>query len=81
MKKAYWIDGRLLTDRDLQDIRAQLEKFGRVVVSHFEMFSPVQLDSFSRALTCRARSRHWRATSAKLNRASRSVAAAAIASQ
>jgi len=30
MKKAYWMDGRLLTERDLQDIRAQLEKFARV---------------------------------------------------
>jgi hypothetical protein len=27
MKKAYWIDGRLLTERDLQDIRTQLEGF------------------------------------------------------
>jgi hypothetical protein len=30
VKKAYWIDGRLLTERDLQDIRRQLEGFARV---------------------------------------------------
>jgi hypothetical protein len=30
MKKAYWIDGRLLTERDLQDIRTQLEGFKTV---------------------------------------------------
>ena len=37
MKKAYWIDGRLLTERDLQDIRAQLEKFARVEAISDEM--------------------------------------------
>ena len=30
MKKAYWIDGRLLTERDLHDIRAQFQGFKRV---------------------------------------------------
>jgi len=30
MKKAYWIDGRLLTERDPQDIRSQLEGFKRI---------------------------------------------------
>jgi hypothetical protein len=26
MKKGYWIDGRLLTERGLQDIRTQFER-------------------------------------------------------
>jgi hypothetical protein len=37
MKKAYWIDGRLLTERDLQDIRAQLEGFKSVTAISDEM--------------------------------------------
>jgi hypothetical protein len=37
MKKAYWIDGRLLTERDLQDIRRQLEGFDRVTAISDEM--------------------------------------------
>jgi hypothetical protein len=37
MKKAYWVDGRLLTERDLKDIRAQLEGFKRVTAISDEM--------------------------------------------
>ena len=37
MKKAYWIDGHLLTERDLQDIRAQLQGFKRVTAISDEM--------------------------------------------
>jgi hypothetical protein len=36
-EETYWIDGRLLTERDLQDIRAQVEGFARVEAITDEM--------------------------------------------
>jgi hypothetical protein len=37
MKKANWIDGRLLTERDLQEIRTQLEGLKSVTAISDEM--------------------------------------------
>jgi hypothetical protein len=44
MKKAYWIDGRLLTERDLQDIRRQLEGFKRVTAISDEMRDVIETE-------------------------------------
>ena len=44
MKKAYWIDGRLLTERDLQDIRAQLEGFKTVTAISDEMRDVIETE-------------------------------------
>ena len=44
MKKAYWIDGRLLTERDLQDIRAQLEGFKSVTAISDEMRDVIETE-------------------------------------
>ena len=44
MKKAYWIDGRLLTERDLQDIRAQLEDFKSVTAISDEMRNVIETE-------------------------------------
>jgi hypothetical protein len=44
MKKAYWIDGRLLTERDLQDIRVQLEGFKSVTAISDEMRDVVETE-------------------------------------
>jgi hypothetical protein len=44
MKKAYWIDGRLLTEHDLQDIRAQLEGFKRVTAISNEMWDVIETE-------------------------------------
>ena len=44
MKKAYWVDGRLLTERDLQDIRAQLEGFKSVTAISDEMRDVIETE-------------------------------------
>ena len=44
MKKAYWIDGRLVTERDLQDIRAQLEGFKSVTAISDEMRDVIETE-------------------------------------
>src|SRR5215211_7078329 len=44
MKKAYWIHGRLLTERDLHDIRAQLEGFTRVEAISDEMRDVIETE-------------------------------------
>jgi len=44
MKKAYWIDGRLLTERDLQDIRAQLEGFKSITAISDEMRDVIETE-------------------------------------
>jgi hypothetical protein len=44
MKKAYWIDGRLLTERDLQDIRRQLEGFKSVTAISDEMRDVIETE-------------------------------------
>jgi hypothetical protein len=44
MKKAYWIDGRLLTERDLQDIRAQLERLKSVTAISDEMRDVIEAE-------------------------------------
>ncbi|MFL6975963.1 MAG: hypothetical protein ACJ8F2_28965 [Xanthobacteraceae bacterium] len=44
MKKAYWIDGRLLTERDLQDIRAQLEGFKSVTAISAEIRDVIEIE-------------------------------------
>jgi hypothetical protein len=44
MKKAYWIDGRLLTERDLQDIRAQLQGFKAVTAISDEMRNVIETE-------------------------------------
>jgi hypothetical protein len=44
MKKAYWIDGRLLTERDLQDIRTQLESFKTVTAISDEMRDVIETE-------------------------------------
>jgi len=44
MKKAYWIDGRLLTERDLQDIRAQLEGFKTVTAISDQMRDVIETE-------------------------------------
>jgi len=44
MKKAYWIDGRLLTERDLQDIRRQLENFKSVTAIRDEMRDVIETE-------------------------------------
>jgi hypothetical protein len=43
MKKAHLMDGRLLTERDLQNIRAQLEGFARVAISD-EMRDVIEME-------------------------------------
>jgi hypothetical protein len=52
MKKAYWIDGRLLTERDLQDIRAQLEGFARVEAISDEMRDVIETEWPDFARSC-----------------------------
>jgi hypothetical protein len=44
MKKAYWIDGRLLTERDLQYIRRQLEGFKSVTAISDEMRDVIETE-------------------------------------
>jgi len=44
MKKAYWIDGRVLTERDLQDIRAQLHGFKTVTAISDEMRDVIETE-------------------------------------
>jgi hypothetical protein len=44
MKKAYWIDGRLLTERDLQDIRAQIQGFKAVTAISDEMRDVIETE-------------------------------------
>ena len=44
MKKAYWIDGRLLTERDLQDIRAQLEGLKSITAISDEMRDVIETE-------------------------------------
>jgi len=44
MKKAHWIDGRLLTERDLQDIRRQLEGFDSISVISNEMRDAIEAE-------------------------------------
>ena len=43
MKRAYWIDGRLLTERDLQD-RAQLEGFKSITAISDEMRDVIETE-------------------------------------
>jgi hypothetical protein len=43
-EKAYWIDGRLLTERDLQDIRRQLEGFKSVTAISDEMRDVIETE-------------------------------------
>jgi hypothetical protein len=43
-KKAYWIDGRLLTERDLQDIRRQLQGFKRATAISDEMRNVIETE-------------------------------------
>jgi hypothetical protein len=43
-ENAYWIDGRLLTERDLQDIQAQLEDFARIFVISDEMRDVIEAE-------------------------------------
>jgi hypothetical protein len=43
-EKIYWIDGRLLTERDLQDIRAQLERFKTVTAISDEMRDVIETE-------------------------------------
>jgi hypothetical protein len=44
VKKAYWIDGRLLTERELQDIRSQLEGLKRVTAISDEMRDVIETE-------------------------------------
>ena len=44
MKKAYSIDGRLLTERDLQDIRAQLKRLARIEAISDEMRDVIETE-------------------------------------
>jgi hypothetical protein len=44
VKKAYWIDGRLLTERDLHDIRVQLEGFKSVTATSDEMRDVIETE-------------------------------------
>ena len=43
MKKAYWIDGRLLTERDLQDIE-ELEGFKSVTAISAETRDVIEIE-------------------------------------
>jgi hypothetical protein len=44
MKKAYWIDGRLLTERDLQEIRRQFEGFDSISAITPEMRDVIETE-------------------------------------
>jgi hypothetical protein len=44
MKKAYWIDGRLLTERDLQEIRRRVERLKTITAISDEMRDVVETE-------------------------------------
>jgi hypothetical protein len=44
MKKAYWIDGRLLTERDLQEIRRCVERLKTITAISDEMRDVVETE-------------------------------------
>jgi hypothetical protein len=44
MKKAYWIDGRLLTGRDLQDIRREVERLKTITAISDEIRDVIETE-------------------------------------